>query len=199
MRDHWQTRRASLDSLVIGEPTGAKNDSPQRVTSGLFLSKQRSKGELPMSRNRFLPAVTTLAATLTLAACGSEASPPQTQSQQAELSEVAEIPAAQWIEYETETFAQAQEKGQTILVDVNATWCPTCKAQAPILDSMRDEPQMGDVVFMKLDFDTEKGFLEEHRIPRQSTIVVFQGEQETARSIAETDPDKLRSAILAGV
>ena len=79
------------------------------------------------------------------------------------------------------------------------TWCPTCKAQAPILDDLRDERQMGDVVFMKLDFDTEKGFLEEHRIPRQSTIVVFQGEQETARSIAETDPDKLRSAILAGV
>lgn len=84
-------------------------------------------------------------------------------------------------------------------MDVNATWCPTCKAQAPTLDAMRGDPEMGDVVFMKLDFDTEKGFLEDHRIPRQSTIVVFQGEQETARSIAETDPDRLRSAILAGV
>lgn len=152
-----------------------------------------------MSQNRFLPAATALVATLALAACGSEALPPPAESQQAELGEVADAPAAQWIEYEAATFAQAQEDGQTILVDVNATWCPTCKAQAPILDDLRDEPQMGDVVFMKLDFDTEKGFLEEHRIPRQSTIVVFQGEQETARSIAETDPDKLRSAILAGV
>jgi len=143
--------------------------------------------------------VVTLAATLALAACASEASPPQAESQQAELAEKAQISAAEWIEYEADTFARAQEDGQTILVDVNATWCSTCKAQAPILDDLRDEPEMGDVVFMKLDFDTEKGFLEEHRIPRQSTIVVFQGEQETARSIAETDPDKLRSAILAGV
>lgn len=152
-----------------------------------------------MFGNRFLPVVTTLAATLALAACGSEASPPQAQSQQAELGEVVEIPAGKWIDYEAATFARAQEEGRTILVDVNATWCPTCKAQAPTLDAMRGDPQMGDVVFMKLDFDTEKGFLEEHRIPRQSTIVVFQGEQESARTIAETDPEKLRSAILAGV
>ncbi|NCQ22675.1 MAG: thioredoxin family protein [Sphingomonadales bacterium] len=152
-----------------------------------------------MSVNRFLALSTAFAAVLALAACESEASSPQAQSQLSDAGETAEIPVAEWIDYDPATFARAQQDGETILVDVNATWCPTCKAQAPILDDMRDDPEMGDVVFMKLDFDTQKGFLEEHRIPRQSTIVVFQGEQETARSIAETDPERLRSAIIAGV
>ena len=58
-----------------------------------------------MLSNRFLSAVTTLAATLALAACGSETSPPEAESQQVEVGEVAEIPAAEWIEYEAGTFA----------------------------------------------------------------------------------------------
>ena len=157
------------------------------------------QGELFMLTNRFLPVTIVLAATLALAACGSDSSSSQAQPQLSETGEAAAIPVAQWIDYDSATFARAQANGQTILVDVNATWCPTCKAQAPTLDAMRSDPKMGDVVFMKLDFDTEKGFLKEHRIPRQSTIVVFRGEQETARTIAETDPESLRAAIIAGV
>ena len=151
-----------------------------------------------MDKNRAFAAGAAIIAALSLAGCGSEAAPVEA-AQVADTTEVAAIPAAQWIDYDAATFAQAQEEGRTIMVDVNATWCPTCKAQAPTLDAMRDDPQMGDVVFMKLDFDTEKEFLEEHRIPRQSTILVFQGDQETARTIAETDPERLRGAILAGV
>ena len=68
----------------------------------------------------------------------------------------------------------------------------------PILDSMRREPKLKDAVFFKVDFDEEKAFLRQHRIPRQSIVLVFKGQQETARSIAQTDPAKLRAAILAG-
>lgn len=104
----------------------------------------------------------------------------------------------QWQQYSPAKFAAAQNAGKTIVVDVHATWCPTCKAQAPILNSMRGEPRLKDAVFFKVDFDKEKAFLRQHRIPRQSTILVFKGKQETARSIAETDRGKLRAAILAG-
>jgi thioredoxin 1 len=103
-----------------------------------------------------------------------------------------------WNDYSPAEFARAQEAGKTIVVDVHATWCPTCKAQAPILDSMRSEPKLKDAEFFKVDFDEEKAFLRQHRIPRQSTILVFKGTRETARSIAQTDPAKLRAAILAG-
>lgn len=113
------------------------------------------------------------------------------------------VPAASatpaWTQYDAASFARAQQAGKTIVVDVHATWCPTCKAQAPTLDALRSEPQLRNAVFVKVDFDKEKAFLRTHRIPRQSTVLVFKGKRETARSIAETRPAELRAAVLAGL
>jgi thiol-disulfide isomerase/thioredoxin len=101
----------------------------------------------------------------------------------------------EWVDYAPEAFADAQQAGRTILVDVHATWCPTCKVQAPILDELLLEPSLSDVTFVKVDFDLEEAFIETYRIPRQSTILVFRGETEIARSVAETDRDRLRSFV----
>ena len=107
--------------------------------------------------------------------------------------------ASRWLEYSPERFARAQAAGETILVDVHADWCPTCKVQGPILESLRQDKRLGDVVFMRVDFDTQKEFLRAHRIPRQSTILIFRGRTETGRSIAETNPARLRSFVFEAV
>jgi thiol:disulfide interchange protein len=107
--------------------------------------------------------------------------------------------ATPWIEYTPERFARVQAAGETILVDVHADWCPTCKAQGPILERLRQDKRLGHTVFMRVDFDAEKAFLRAHRIPRQSTILVFRGRTETGRSIAETDPARLRSFVFKSV
>lgn len=113
------------------------------------------------------------------------------------------VPAAAaapgWTNYETRQFAAAQQAGRTILVDVHADWCPTCRAQKPTLNKLRADPRMRDVLFVTVNFDKQKDFLRTYRIPRQSTILVFKGSKETARSIAETNPGRLSAAILAGV
>lgn len=105
--------------------------------------------------------------------------------------------APAWIEYTPASFAAAQTEGQTILVDVHATWCPDCKVQGPILDELRSEAALQGITFMKVDFDKEKDFLREHKVPRQSTILVFQGHREVARSVAETNRDRLRAFVLS--
>lgn len=118
------------------------------------------------------------------------------------LAALASVPAAAspaWSNYSPEAFSRAQASGKTIVVDVHATWCPTCRAQEPILDALRSEPRLKNAIFVKVDFDTEKAFLRQHRIPRQSTVLVFKGTRETARSIAETRPEQLRAAVLGGV
>lgn len=103
----------------------------------------------------------------------------------------------EWTAFSSRAFSEAQAAGRTIIVDVHADWCPTCKAQQPILDELRAEPALGDAVFMKVDFDREKDFLRAHRIARQSTILVFRGEQEAARSVAETNRERLRETVLS--
>ncbi len=101
-----------------------------------------------------------------------------------------------WSQYDASEFMMAQAKGKTIVVDVYADWCPTCRAQAPILEQLRVEKQSDDVHFVKVNFDDEKAFLRAHKIPRQSTILVFQGKKEVARSIAQTNRAALRQVVL---
>ena len=108
----------------------------------------------------------------------------------------AQSSAAGWQPYDEAEFMMAQGKGKTIVVDVYADWCPTCRAQAPILDELRKERQNGDTLFVKVDFDQEKAFLRDHRIPRQSTVLVFKGKKEVARSIAQTNRSALRGVVL---
>ncbi len=108
----------------------------------------------------------------------------------------AQSSASGWQTYNEAEFVMAQGKGKTIVVDVYADWCPTCRAQAPILDELRKERQNGNTLFVKVNFDDEKAFLRRHRIPRQSTVLVFKGKKEVARSIAQTNRSALRSAVL---
>lgn len=111
----------------------------------------------------------------------------------------AQSTAAGWQAYDEAEFVMAQEKGKTIVVDIYADWCPTCRAQAPILDELRQERASGDVLFVKVNFDEEKAFLRAHRVPRQSTVLVFNGTAEAARSIAETNRTRLRSVVLGAL
>lgn len=101
-----------------------------------------------------------------------------------------------WIAYSPETFAEARERHAAVLVDVHADWCPTCRAQKPILDELRAEPELGNVAFIMVSFDDDKEFLQAYRVARQSTIIMFKGTQEVARSVAETDRERLREFVL---
>lgn len=106
---------------------------------------------------------------------------------------------AQFVEYSESAFAAAQREGRTIVVDVHAPWCPTCRAQEPILRELRTDARLENVIFMRVDFDSERAFLRAHRVPRQSTILVFKGNEETGRSISETNRNRLRSFVLGAV
>lgn len=104
-----------------------------------------------------------------------------------------------WTSYSASSFAAAQSEGRTIVVNVHADWCPTCRAQAPILEELRADPRLADALFVRVDFDTQRDFLRAHRIPRQSTILVFDGREEKGRSIAETNRTRLRSFVLGNI
>ena len=104
-----------------------------------------------------------------------------------------------WTQYSASSFAAAQNAGKTIVVDVHADWCPTCRAQQPILNELRKDKRLANAVFIRVDFDKDKAFLRTHRIPRQSTILVFKGKTETARSIAQTNRSALRKVVLGAI
>jgi thioredoxin 1 len=101
-----------------------------------------------------------------------------------------------WQDYDAATFEAALGADDSILVDVAADWCPTCKAQRPLLDELRVDERLGDVHFVRVDYDAHKEFLAAHRVPRQSTILLFMNGREVGRSIAETNRERLREFVL---
>ena len=101
---------------------------------------------------------------------------------------------------ETKPFSQADfdaltAAGKPVVLDISATWCPTCKAQKPIIDSLMRQPAYKDVTLLTIDFDTNKPTLKKFKVSMQSTLVAFKGAQEVGRSVGDTSPEGLEGLI----
>jgi thioredoxin 1 len=99
---------------------------------------------------------------------------------------VLSAPAAEKRPFETAAFEAAQKAGRPILIDVFAPWCPTCRAQAPILSRLTREPRFKNLVFFQIDYDSQKDALRKLNARQQSTLIVFKGRKETGRSVGDT-------------
>ncbi len=88
-------------------------------------------------------------------------------------------------------FKMAQQQGKRILIHIEASWCPTCKAQRPIIRKLAAEPQNHDVVIFSVDFDHQKGIVRAFHATMQSTLIAFLGHKETMRSVGDTDTDSI--------
>ncbi|MGD9919938.1 MAG: thioredoxin family protein [Pseudorhodoplanes sp.] len=96
-------------------------------------------------------------------------------------------------------FEAAQAGGKPILIDVSASWCPTCKAQAPILSKLMGDPRFKGVVAFNVDYDSQKDVLKRFNVQRQSTLVVFKGKQEAGRSTGDTNPASIEALLAKGI
>jgi thiol-disulfide isomerase/thioredoxin len=94
--------------------------------------------------------------------------------------------AAERKTFDEKDFAAAQAQGKPILIDISATWCPTCQAQKPIIQKLSAEPQYKNLTIFDVDFDTRKDVLRKFGAQVQSTLIVFKGDKETGRSVGAT-------------
>ncbi len=97
--------------------------------------------------------------------------------------------------YSQQTFDTLTQAGKPVVVDVSATWCPTCKAQKPILDGLMQQPAYKDVTLLTVDYDDDKPVLKKFNVRQQSTLVAFKGAQEVARSTGDTSAAGLDALV----
>ena len=97
--------------------------------------------------------------------------------------------------FSSEALQKAQAAGRPILVKVHASWCPTCKAQEPILGELTAQPKFKDLAVFRLDFDKQKTELKELRAQSQSTLIVFKGATEMGRSVGDTQKPSIASLL----
>lgn len=103
--------------------------------------------------------------------------------------------AAEVLPYTASAFAAAQKAGNPILVEITASWCPTCKAQKPILSKLESDPKFKDLRVFDVDFDTQKDVVRNFKATMQSTLIAFKGDHETARSVGDTNLDSIGALL----
>jgi len=103
--------------------------------------------------------------------------------------------AAETIAYSPADFDAAQQAGRSILVEIHASWCPTCKAQAPILAALEEEPKFQNLLVVRVDFDSQKDALKRFGARTQSTLITFKGDKETGRSVGDTNRDSIAELL----
>lgn len=104
--------------------------------------------------------------------------------------------ASDKIAFTPAAFEAAQKAGKPILVDISATWCPTCKAQAPIIGELSGEARFKNLQVFTVDFDSQKDIVRLLKAQSQSTLIVFKGASEVGRSVGDTKKGSI-AALLA--
>ena len=96
-------------------------------------------------------------------------------------------------------FAAAQKSGKSILVDIWASWCPTCKAQGPILEKLQKDERFKDIVVFRVDFDKQVDVVQSFGAQMQSTLIAYKGMKEVRRSVGDTDPASIEYLLLKAI
>jgi thioredoxin-like negative regulator of GroEL len=103
--------------------------------------------------------------------------------------------AAEVAPFSQDGFAAAQAAGASILVHIFAPWCPTCKAQQPILEKLENAPKFRALKVFHVDFDNQKDVVRQFKATMQSTLIVFKGATETGRSVGDTDSKSIAGLL----
>jgi thiol-disulfide isomerase/thioredoxin len=101
--------------------------------------------------------------------------------------------------FTADAFRAAQAEGRTVIVEVWASWCPTCRAQAPIVANLTAEPKFAGARVLRVDYDAQRDVAREFGARSQSTIIVFKGAEERGRATGITAPQDIRALLEKGL
>ena len=100
--------------------------------------------------------------------------------------------------YSAAALAAAQKAGEPVAVHFHAPWCSTCKLQDQALKALQADPAL-KVTVLQADYDAEGELKRQMKVRNQSTLIVFRGADERARSSGDTQPDRLKALLKAAL
>lgn len=96
--------------------------------------------------------------------------------------------------YSEAALAAAQKANKPVALHFRADWCPTCRAQDKVLESLKAEPGL-DLTVLAVNYDTEKDLKRRFQVNSQSTLVVLKGQKETTRLVGDTSKLNILAAL----
>jgi thioredoxin 1 len=103
--------------------------------------------------------------------------------------------AATQVKFDQRQFQADQEAGKPVVVFIEASWCPTCAKERPILAQLMSDPAFSNLIILDVDFDTQKDVVREMGATMQSTLIAFHGKDERGRMVGQTRPEALKALL----
>lgn len=101
------------------------------------------------------------------------------------------------VPYEAADFARARGAGKVTAVQFHSGWCPICVMQERGLKSLRDDKSLDQVTVFQADYFKEEALRKRFNVSSFSTLVVFRGALERARTTGDFQPEQLKQ-LFAG-
>jgi thioredoxin 1 len=92
--------------------------------------------------------------------------------------------------YSDAAFQSATASGKPVVIEFHADWCPTCRAQAPVLRSLA-----GKFTILTVNYDGQKSVVKKFGVRRQSTLIVFKDGKEVGRAVGITSKSAISSLL----
>ncbi len=99
--------------------------------------------------------------------------------------------------FNARAFQKSQAAVRTTLIHVGAAWCAACRKQQPIIEQI--EQELPDLVVYDVDFDSAKDIVQRLGVRYPTTLIVFKGRKEIARSVGDTSTSGIRALVAAGL
>lgn len=94
--------------------------------------------------------------------------------------------------YEAAGFARAQNEGRLVAIQFHSGWCPVCVMQERGVRALHGERAWDKTLVFQADFFKEEALRKQLGVTSFSTLVVFRGTQERARTTGDFRPEQLR-------
>lgn len=110
--------------------------------------------------------------------------------------------AADVVEYKPGVVQNALSEGKTVFIDYTTHWCTTCASQKRTINALRSEnAAYNDLVFVRVDWDiySSDEISTKYKIPRRSTLLVLNGDQELGRIVAGTSKSQIKALMDKGL
>jgi thiol-disulfide isomerase/thioredoxin len=105
-------------------------------------------------------------------------------------------PALSWaleiVPYQADDFARVRAAGKVTAIQFHSGWCPICVMQDRGVRELNADKAFAQVVVFRADFAKEEELRKRFGVNSFSTLVIFRGEEERARTTGDFQAEKLK-------
>lgn len=96
------------------------------------------------------------------------------------------------VPYDADGFARARGEGRVTAIQFHSGWCPVCVMQERGVKALQDDKSLANVTVFQADYFKEEALRKRFNVASFSTLVVFRGEQERARTTGDFRAEQLK-------